>query len=73
MRAACSNASYECRFENVLSVELAKGHWLRGVHVVVTCKQNPHKLEVRLSTNIAFHMLDITISFCSFNVIIMHA
>jgi hypothetical protein len=35
-----------CRFENILSVELSKGHWMKGVYVVINSSRSPHKLEV---------------------------
>lgn len=44
-------AMLACRFEHILSVELSKGHWLKGVFVVVTCSRPPHKLEVRSSAS----------------------
>lgn len=57
---------YVRRFEHVLSVELSKGHWLRGVYVVVTCSKHPHKLEVCINISPPPRLLLFSCSFhCS--------
>lgn len=41
------DAERACRFQDIVGVELVKGHWRGGLYVVVTASQPPHKVEVR--------------------------